>query len=79
MMNNVLLKEHFHVNTFFLDYTREIFILNKVQVTMAFMYPFHAPSLPTKWDDPLWVHEIYPSMEHSLLATLEQKRTNQVC
>ncbi|WKX98870.1 hypothetical protein Q1695_014056 [Nippostrongylus brasiliensis] len=45
---------------------------------MAFIYPFHAPSLPTKWDDPVWVHEICPSTEHALLATLEQKRTNQV-
>ncbi|KAL6728862.1 hypothetical protein Aduo_010595 [Ancylostoma duodenale] len=44
---------------------------------MAFIYPFHAPSLPSRWDDPLWFHEVCPSMEHSLLATLEQKRMNQ--
>lgn len=45
---------------------------------MAFMYPFHAPSLPMKWDDPVWAREICPSMEHALLAVLDQKRTNQV-
>ncbi|VDM51935.1 unnamed protein product [Angiostrongylus costaricensis] len=45
---------------------------------MAFMYPFHAPVLPMKWDDPVWVQEVFPAMEHVLLATIEQKRTNQV-
>uniref|UniRef100_A0A0K0DAP0 CAP10 domain-containing protein n=1 Tax=Angiostrongylus cantonensis TaxID=6313 RepID=A0A0K0DAP0_ANGCA len=45
---------------------------------MAFMYPFHAPVLPMKWDDAVWVQEVFPAMEHALLATIEQKRTNQV-
>ncbi|VDO36663.1 hypothetical protein V3C99_002712 [Haemonchus contortus] len=44
---------------------------------MAFMYPFHAPSLPAKWDDPIWLHEVCPAMEHALVATLEQKKINQ--
>ncbi|KJH48645.1 hypothetical protein DICVIV_05204 [Dictyocaulus viviparus] len=44
---------------------------------MAFMFPFHAPVLPMKWDDPIWVQEVFPSMEHAILATIEQKRINQ--
>ncbi|KAK6038046.1 hypothetical protein COOONC_24449 [Cooperia oncophora] len=35
---------------------------------MAFMYPFHAPALPTKWDDPIWLHEVCPSTEHTPLC-----------
>ncbi|KAJ1357377.1 hypothetical protein KIN20_015513 [Parelaphostrongylus tenuis] len=44
---------------------------------MAFMYPFHAPIMPMKWDDALWVQEVCPSMEHTVLTTIEVKRTVQ--